>query len=131
MTSPDLELEQKSRAREIVENFMITANSVTAKFLEAEGYPLMRRVVRAPRRWSQIVELVGDYGFQLPPDPDSRSLNRFLGRQRATDPFRFSDLCLMIVKLMGPSEYVVISPGEGHSAYFGLAVRDYTHSTSS
>jgi exoribonuclease R len=75
------------------------------------------------------VEFVGDFGFQLPPDPDSRSLNRFLGRQRATDPFHFSDLCLTIVKLMGPSEYVVISRGERHSTYFGLAVKDYTHST--
>ncbi len=125
----DLELEQKNRAREIIEDFMITANSVTAKFLEAGGYPHMRRIVRAPRRWSQIVELVGNLGFQLPPDPDSRSLNRFLGRQRAMDPFHFSNLCLMIVKLMGPSEYVVISPGERRSSYFGLAVRDYTHST--
>jgi VacB/RNase II family 3'-5' exoribonuclease len=125
----NLEMEQKNRAREIVEDFMITANSVTAKFLETEGYPLLRRVVRTPRRWSQIVELAGNFGFQLPPDPDSKSLNRFLVRQRATDPFHFPNLCLTIVKLMGPSEYVVISPGERHSAYFGLAVKDYTHST--
>ncbi len=125
----DIDLGQANRARAIIEDFMITANSVTAKFLEARGYPLLRRVVRTPRRWSQIVKVADDLGAQLPPDPDSRSLNRLLGRQRAADPVHFSNLCLMIIKLMGPSEYVVISPGERQSAYFGLAVREDTHAT--
>ncbi len=45
------------------------------------------------------------------------------------DPLRFPDLSLVIVKLMGAGEYVVERPGETPIGHFGLAVRDYTHST--
>jgi len=33
------------------------------------------------------------------------------------------------VKLLGPGEYIVESPGTEHKEHFGLAVQDYTHST--
>ena len=46
-----------------------------------------------------------------------------------SDPLRFPDLSLVIVKLMGAGEYVVERPGETPIGHFGLAVRDYTHST--
>jgi exoribonuclease-2 len=36
---------------------------------------------------------------------------------------------LVIVKLMGRGEYVVETPGGPPIGHFGLAVRDYTHST--
>jgi exoribonuclease-2 len=49
-------------------------------------------------------------------------------RHRA-DPLRFPDLSLTVVKLMGPGEYVVERPGAEPIGHFGLAVRDYTHST--
>jgi exoribonuclease II len=42
---------------------------------------------------------------------------------------RFPDLSLVIVKLMGSGEYVVEPPGGAPIGHFGLAVRDYTHST--
>ena len=125
----DLEVERKNRAKELIEDFMIAANSVTAKFLEAKKYPSLRRVVRTPERWDRIVELVSDFGFQLPSKPDSRALGRFLARQKTTDPVRFPDLSLSIVKLIGSGEYVVEYPGEETLGHFGLAVKDYTHST--
>jgi len=42
---------------------------------------------------------------------------------------RFPDLSLAIVKAMGAGEYVVEMPGEHSIGHFGLAVRDYSHST--
>ena len=42
---------------------------------------------------------------------------------------RFPDLSLAIVKAMGPGEYVLEKPGEDSVGHFGLAVKDYTHST--
>ena len=51
------------------------------------------------------------------------------GRRHAADPLRFPDLSLVIVKLMGSGEYVVERPGGPPVGHFGLAVRDYTHST--
>src|SRR5207244_3318148 len=59
----------------------------------------------------------------------ARALEAFLVRRRAADPLRFPDLSLTIVKLIGSGEYAVEWPGQPVTGHFGLAVRDYTHST--
>jgi VacB/RNase II family 3'-5' exoribonuclease len=46
----DLEAERKNRAKEIIEDFMISANGVTA-YLASKMFPSLRRVVRTPKRW--------------------------------------------------------------------------------
>jgi exoribonuclease-2 len=125
----DVEADKKNRAKEIIEDFMIAANGVTARFLAAHGLPSLRRVVRTPKRWDRIVELASDHRFTLPPKPDSKSLERFLAQARASDPLRFPDLSLAVIKLLGAGEYVVEYPGGAVEGHFGLAVKDYTHST--
>ena len=125
----DLRVQVKNRARQLIEDFMIAANGVTARFLATRGFAALRRVVRSPERWQKIVDVASEYGARLPPAPDSRALEEFLAKQRRTDPVRFPDLSLVIVKLMGAGEYVVERPGQPSIGHFGLAVRDYTHST--
>ena len=75
------------------------------------------------------MEVAREQGDHLPPEPDSKALEDFLVKRRKADPLRFPDLSLVIVKLMGAGEYVVEKPGEAAVGHFGLAVRDYTHST--
>ena len=53
----DLEVEEKNRATDIIEDFMIAANGVTARYLSSRKFPSIRRVVRTPKRWDRIVEL--------------------------------------------------------------------------
>jgi exoribonuclease R len=53
----------------------------------------------------------------------------FLLSAKAADPLRFPDLCLSVIKLLGAGEYVVELPGGGSAGHFGLAVKDYAHST--
>ena len=125
----DLEVEEKNRARELIEDLMIAANGVTARFLEARRLPSLRRVVRSPKRWDRIVEVAAHLGEALPPQPDPRALAGFLARRRVADPLRFPDLSLTVVKLLGAGEYVVEMPGQAAPGHFGLAVRDYTHAT--
>jgi exoribonuclease-2 len=125
----DLTVEPKNRARELIEDFMIAANGVTARFLANKGLASLRRVVRSPERWLRIVKVAQENGERLPPEPDSRALEEFLSRRRRADPLRFPDLSLVIIKLMGAGEYVVERPGQAPVGHFGLAVRDYTHST--
>lgn len=108
---------------------MIAANGVTAQFLAAKGLPSLRRVVRIPKRWPRIVELAAGHGETLPADPDAPALAAFLDRRRRQDPLRFPDLSLAVVKLLGSGEYVAEPPGQEAPGHFGLAVRDYTHST--
>jgi exoribonuclease II len=125
----DLALEVKNRAGELIEDFMIAANGVTARYLTQKGFPTLRRVVKIPARWDRIVELAEDLGEKLPAEPDSKALNGFLVRLKKKDPLRFPDLSLSVVKLLGRGEYVPEMPGQEPLGHFGLAVRDYNHST--
>ncbi len=125
----DLQVDETNRAKEIIEDFMIAANDVTARFLHGKQVPSLRRVVRSPKRWDRIIEIAAQHNFQLPPEPDSKALARFLTEQKAADPLRFPDLSLIIIKLLGSGEYVVELPNEAAPGHFGLAVKDYTHST--
>jgi VacB/RNase II family 3'-5' exoribonuclease len=125
----DLAEDQPNRARHLIEDFMVAANGVVARFLAAAGLPSMRRVVRTPKRWSRIVELAATFGEHLPAEPDSAALSAFLERRRRADALRFPDLSLSVVKLLGAGEYVAEAPGSEAPGHFGLAVRDYSHST--
>jgi len=126
----ELRVEKPNRAKNIIEDFMVAANGVTARYLSSKRFPSLRRVVRTPRRWDGIVAIARQHGCQLPREPDSRSLDEFLSGQKAADPLRFPDLSLAVIKLMGPGEYVADCPGDAAPpGHFGLAVGDYTHST--
>ncbi len=125
----DLTVDEQNQPRQLIEDLMIAANGVTARYLEEAGFAALRRVVRSPERWQRIVSVAAEHGFSLPSGPDSRALEEFLAARRKTDPLRFPDLSLIIVKLMGAGEYVVELPGREPVGHFGLAVRDYTHST--
>jgi VacB/RNase II family 3'-5' exoribonuclease len=125
----NLKLQKKSRSQYIIENFMITTNVAMASYLEEQGTPAIRRVVRKPKRWSRIVEIAQSLGESLPEEPDSQALAGFLAQQKAKDPLHFPDVSLAVVKLLGAGEYVVVLPGTIQEGHFGLAVQDYTHST--
>ena len=51
----DLEEQPKNRARELIEDLMVAANGVSARFLDGRGFPSLRRVLRSPERWDRIV----------------------------------------------------------------------------
>jgi VacB/RNase II family 3'-5' exoribonuclease len=125
----DLRVEEKNRAKELIEDFMIAANGATARFLHGKKIPSLRRMVRTPKRWDRIVEIAALHNSKLPREPDSKALAAFLTAQKAADPIRFPDLSLSVIKLLGPGEYVVEFPEETSPGHFGLAVKDYTHST--
>jgi exoribonuclease-2 len=124
-----LEIEEKNRVKEIIEDFMIAANGVTARYLSANKSPSIRRVVRVPKRWDRIVEIAADRKFRLPEEPDSKALEEFLLSEKAAHPIRFPDLSLAVVKLLGSGEYIAEPPEGEAPGHFGLAVKDYGHST--
>ena len=119
--------QQKNRATELIEDFMVAANGVIARRLDSVSS--LRRIVRPPERWDRIVQLAAKNGEKLPAQPDSKALNDFLIRRKATDPDHFADLSLAVIKLIGPGEYVLERAGDVAPGHFGLAVEDYTHST--
>jgi VacB/RNase II family 3'-5' exoribonuclease len=124
-----LRREERNRAKELIEDFMITANGAVARFLEEKRFPVMRRVVRSPERWPRIVDIAHELGERLPDEPDARALHDFLVRRRAADALGFPDLSLAVIKLLGRGEYTASLPGQEVTGHFGLAVSDYSHST--
>ena len=123
----DVVNQQKNRATELIEDFMIAANGVVARLLDKVSS--LRRIVRTPKRWDRIVQLAKTRNEKLPAQPDSKALNDFLLRRKAADPDHFADLSLSVIKLIGPGEYVLERAGDVAPGHFGLAVQDYTHST--
>ncbi|MGZ6346585.1 MAG: ribonuclease catalytic domain-containing protein, partial [Anaerolineales bacterium] len=124
-----LEVDEMNRARVIIEDFMVAANGITARYLSGKNFPSIRRVVRVPKRWDRIVEIARDHKVGLPENPDSKALEEFLIKAKVEDPLRFPDLSLAVIKLLGSGEYVAEPPEGTAPGHFGLAVKDYAHST--
>ena len=125
----EMRVEQKNRAKDLIEDFMIATNGSTARFLTTKQFPSLRRVVRVPKKWDRIVELASEHGFILPQVADSKSLAEFLKYFKQKDQAHFTDMSLSVLKLLGPVEYILEKPGDNEEGHFGLAVKDYMHST--
>ncbi len=134
----DLRPDEKNRAKDLIADLMIAANGATARFLAGKGFPSLRRLLQAPRRWDSIVALASGHGVQLPVVPDALALDRFLSARRLADPAGFADLSLAVVKMLGSGQYAAApaaaagpagGAGTAGLGHFGLAVNDYAHST--
>jgi exoribonuclease II len=126
----DLRSDDRNRAKDLIADVMIAANSATARFLAERQVPSLRRFLQSPKRWDRIVVLARAHGTTLPPAPDAVALDRFMSERRTAEPQRFAELSLAIVKLLGSGDYTAQAPGStGLSGHFGLAVNDYAHST--
>jgi exoribonuclease R len=119
----------QNRAMNLIEDLMVAANGVMARALRKGGRSGLQRVVVVPKRWDRIVALAKDKGYELPANPDSEALNNVLTQVRAKDPDHYPDVAVAVIKLMGPGEYMLMRPDDDPTGHFGLAARDYTHST--
>jgi exoribonuclease-2 len=125
----DVAVAEKNRARNLIEDFMIAANTAMARFLNKHQLPFLQRVVRIPKRWEKIVEIAASFGVFLPEIPNAKALDDFMIGRKKADPASFANLSLTIIKLLGNGEYVVKLPGKTSIGHFDLAIKDYTHST--
>ena len=119
----------QNRAMNLIEDLMVAANGVMARALRKGGRSGLQRVVVVPKRWDRIVALAKERGYDLPVTPDSHALNDVLTDIRAKDPDHYPDVAVTVIKLMGPGEYLLMKPDDDPTGHFGLAARDYTHST--
>ena len=131
MTQETVILEPPSHnfADELIEHFMIAANFTIATKLRSAQIPSLRRVVRTPKNWDRIVQVAASFGEKLPEEPSSKALDTFLVKRKAADPTTFPDLSLVVIKLLGRGEYVVETQESPQIGHFGLALREYVHST--
>jgi len=124
-----LEVDAPNSAKRLIEDLMIASNGVTARYLAAKQFPSIRRVVRVPKSWIRIVELAAEHGATLQKEPDPKALELFLVAAKSANPAGFPELSLSVIKLLGAGEYDLELPGAPVAGHFGLAVRDYSHST--
>ena len=75
-----LKVEQKNRAKELIEDFMIAANQATAAYLKGKGVPSFRRILRSPERWQRIVEMAARWGESYRRSRTRGRSNRFSSR---------------------------------------------------
>jgi len=125
----DMRADERNRAKELIEDFMVASNGVVARYLQSKGRSLLRRVLRSPERWPRILALAASVGGRLPERPDALALNKFLAARRSADPDTFPELSLSVLKLLGSGQYAVELPDQPPAGHFGLAVNEYTHST--
>jgi exoribonuclease-2 len=118
-----------STGQRIIENLMIACNVCVTKFFMNAQLPILRRIVKTPKRWNRIVEIAGKLDWKLPKKPYAKSLQEFLVHMKKKDPDRFPDLSLTIIKLIGRGEYILAMPGEKSIGHFDLALIDYAHTT--
>lgn len=119
----------KNRAKNMIEDFMIASNTVTAQFLASKGFPSLRRVVKTPGRWDRMVELAREQGFNLTGEASPKSLAECFKFVKNNHPGSYTDFTFSILKLIGGGEYILEMPGMEPVGHFGLAVKDYAHST--
>jgi VacB/RNase II family 3'-5' exoribonuclease len=72
----DLLPNRNNRAHELIENVMVAANGVAARWLQNKGQPSLRRVLRTPEHWDRIVALAAEHGGHLPALADAGGLER-------------------------------------------------------
>ncbi|MGE4203754.1 MAG: RNB domain-containing ribonuclease [Vulcanimicrobiota bacterium] len=121
----------KNLATSMVENLMVTSNSVMSRFLRSKGYPTLERVVLPPEKWDQIVEVAAEHKVKLPNQPDSRALNDFLVEQRRLHPEESEELSFTIIKLIGRGSYQAVMPDEPLPGHFALGADNYSQCTAS
>src|SRR5258708_6870974 len=125
----ELTPELPNGAKKLIENLMVAANGVIARYLDAHNFPSLRRVVRSPERWDRIRAVAEGLHATLPPTADSGALAAFLGGRRLADPENFPDLSRPTIKLPRPPPYPLAPPPPHPPPPLPLPVRDYTHST--
>ena len=124
-----LAVERSNRATELIEDFMVAANGVDRALSRGEAVPV------DSTRGADAEAMGPDRGARararvhLPAAADSVALDGFLAHARAAEPLRFADISLAVIKLLGAGEYVAEQPGTDAPGHFGLAVKDYAHST--
>src|SRR5688572_21417341 len=69
-TLTDLRADERNRAKELIEDFMIASNCGVACYLQSKGRSLLRRILRSPERWPRIVALAAGVGGRLPAQAD-------------------------------------------------------------
>ena len=104
----------------IITNFTAGVNDTVACFLEGANLPVIKRVIKAPKHWNDMVNLAKARGAALPAEPDAGMLANFMEKEKTENPAGIFELSSSIARLLGSGEYAVFTK-ESKPEYFCLA----------
>ncbi|AVM42659.1 ribonuclease R [Fastidiosipila sanguinis] len=123
----DIYPESNSFVNEIIEQFMVAANSFVAeKFTELE-MPFIYRVHDNPDeekllRFREVLKMVGDRDVKIPKDPRPKDIKKILNKIR--DLPAAKTLETLLLRSLAKASY-----SDEPIGHFGLALEDYSHFT--
>lgn len=118
-------LENRTVSHELVEEFMLTANEITAEYLNSNKIPVLYRTHEKPdtSKLQKLALSLENYGFKYKSTPNSFDLQKVIKKIKDREEERF--LTTLILRSMQQAKY---SPDNiGH---YGLAKKNYLHFTS-
>jgi exoribonuclease II len=126
-----VEYSKKGPANGIVENFMVSSNSVVSRFLRSKGYPTLERSLKPPEKWDELQSLAKENGYTLPNKPDAGALSEYLAYYKEKNAEGYDDMAVSIFKLSGRGTYEAVGPNQEPPGQFFLGVKNYMQSTAS
>jgi ribonuclease R len=110
---------------QLVEEYMLKANEITAKVLSSHGLPLLFRIHEQPSEetMEEFFALARSLGFFLPPKPKSKDVQKLFEQAKATH-FE-AQLSVAFIRSMKLASYSPENVG-----HFGLCLEEYCHFTS-
>ena len=123
----DIYPESNSFVNEIIEQFMVAANSFVAeKFTDLE-MPFIYRVHDNPDeekllRFREVLKMVGDRDVKIPKDPRPKDIKKILNKIR--DLPTAKTLETLLLRSLAKASY-----SDEPIGHFGLALEDYSHFT--
>lgn len=123
----DIYPESNSFVNEIIEQFMVAANSFVAeKFTELE-LPFIYRVHDNPDeekllRFREVLKMVGDRDVKMPKDPKPKDIKKILNKIKELPAEK--TLETLLLRSLAKASY-----SEKPIGHFGLALEDYSHFT--
>ncbi len=85
----DIKTVDTNDARDLVENFMVAANSAVAGLLDKKGTYSLRRIVREPKRWPALLSWLKSLEKLCQTLRILKALSDFLKEQRLARPHSF------------------------------------------
>ncbi len=123
----DIYPESNSFVNEIIEQFMVAANSFVAeKFTELE-LPFIYRVHDNPDeekllKFREVLKMVGDRDVKIPKEPSPKDIKKILNKIKELPAER--TLETLLLRSLAKANY-----SEKPIGHFGLALEDYSHFT--
>ncbi|MBI5788637.1 MAG: ribonuclease R [Candidatus Schekmanbacteria bacterium] len=123
----DIIKQERNLAHELIENFMLAANTVVATHMTKLNRPFIYRIHEVPdlMKLGELTEFVRNFGYQLELGKEVKPIHLQRLLQQIKDKPEVTTITINMLRSLKLARYSPANVG-----HFGLAMSDYTHFTS-